>query len=673
MANNKIQFKRTSTSGLLPNTTNSANASFISAGEFAVNLTDKKVITSDGSLTFEVGANVINQNVTNALTVNGTVTFANSTANTLNIYANGQILAPLFTGNVTGTASNASALSSVTLATIQSQITGNAATAYTNAIAIAANATNLTSGTVAAARLASGTANSTTILYGNNVWAAAPGSSNAATQSSYSYTLSGNATIIQGADDNAAVLGYTAGLESVFINGSRQISGADYTTTNATAITLTSNVVAGEVVNIIAWSGSTTLPVNTAAQYAWSNTQTFDRLITFSNSIYLSSGGDVIISSATGGANSSIYNDAGDLFLTTNNTVRQYIASNGNVGIGVTAPASKFEVAGTVRIKSANADTNGLNLSSDAGGIGYINAGYATVGQLVFQTQGTEAMRIDSSRNVGIGGSPNFKLDTIGNANSSVIIRGYNSNAGSSATAGIQLQTSTVTGLQLATQSGYISGTTTAHPVNIYANNTGVAIFAANGNVGIGNTTPADKLSVNGTTVLGGTLAAGNTTITGFANVSVSVNTALLSVGTSFTANATRVVIGTSTALQANGGIGTAYQILHSNGTTDYWENQALRSSGQQVISTTQTLGASNYGTNILVTTGGITVTLPTSSSIPSGMGIAIKNVSGANIAISYAHAGDGQTNIQNNQAAVWFADGGTSTYWRQYFLSTNA
>jgi len=39
----------------------------------------------------------------------------------------------------------------------------------------------------------------------------------------------------------------------------------------------------------------------------------------------------------------------------------------------------------------------------------------------------------------------------------------------------------------------------------------------ANGNTGIGNTAPTDKLSVNGT------LAVGNTTITGFANVSTTI------------------------------------------------------------------------------------------------------------------------------------------------------
>ena len=82
---------------------------------------------------------------------------------------------------------------------------------------------------------------------------------------------------------------------------------------------------------------------------------------------------------------------------------RMRIDSSGNVGIGVTAPASKLEVAGVVRIKDANADTNGLNLSSDAGGIGYINAGYATVGTLVFQTQSVERARIDSSGNLLVG------------------------------------------------------------------------------------------------------------------------------------------------------------------------------------------------------------------------------------------------------------------------------
>ena len=60
------------------------------------------------------------------------------------------------------------------------------------------------------------------------------------------------------------------------------------------------------------------------------------------------------------------------------------------------------------------------------------------------------------------------------------------------------------------------------------------------------------------------TLAAGNTTITGFANISSTLAVAGI---TTFSGN---VVFG-SVGLSANGGFGTAGQVLHSNGTAAYW------------------------------------------------------------------------------------------------------
>ena len=132
------------------------------------------------------------------------------------------------------------------------------------------------------------------------------------------------------------------------------------------------------------------------------------------------------------------------------------------------------------------------------------------------------------------------------------------------------------------------------------------------GNVGIGNTAPVFKLRVDGTTSLAGavsgitTLAAGNTTITGFANVTstiqggssltiagalsgvttaamgnttiagfanvtTSVNSALLTVGSIFIANSTQLT--TTVPFSANGGTGTSGQVLTSNGATGspYW------------------------------------------------------------------------------------------------------
>lgn len=60
---NKFQIKRTTVSGRTPNTTNVANTAYIDAGELAINLTDEKVFSSNGTAYFEVGANLANLSV----------------------------------------------------------------------------------------------------------------------------------------------------------------------------------------------------------------------------------------------------------------------------------------------------------------------------------------------------------------------------------------------------------------------------------------------------------------------------------------------------------------------------------------------------------------------------------------------------------------------------------
>jgi len=120
MANNKIQFKRTTISGRTPNTTNSGNTSYIDAGEFAVNLTDHKVYSSNGSVAFEVGANLASLNVGGNVTIGGNLSVTGTTisisGNNLSItdnmlYLNQGILATItnISGNgsvVTFTANN---------------------------------------------------------------------------------------------------------------------------------------------------------------------------------------------------------------------------------------------------------------------------------------------------------------------------------------------------------------------------------------------------------------------------------------------------------------------------------------------------------------------------------------------------------------------------------------
>ena len=73
MANNRIQVKRTSVSGRLPNTTSVGNSSYITAGELALNLTDGILYSSNGSSIIPIGANNVNINVTGNLTANSIV------------------------------------------------------------------------------------------------------------------------------------------------------------------------------------------------------------------------------------------------------------------------------------------------------------------------------------------------------------------------------------------------------------------------------------------------------------------------------------------------------------------------------------------------------------------------------------------------------------------------
>ena len=69
---NKFQVKRTAVSGRTPNTTNSGNTHFIDTGELALNLTDGKMFSSNGTASFEIGANLQN------ISINSNATFGSS-------------------------------------------------------------------------------------------------------------------------------------------------------------------------------------------------------------------------------------------------------------------------------------------------------------------------------------------------------------------------------------------------------------------------------------------------------------------------------------------------------------------------------------------------------------------------------------------------------------------
>lgn len=115
-------------------------------------------------------------------------------------------------------------------------------------------------------------------------WTAQTGGAGGVQLSTYTYTINANTTVITGLDDSSQLLSYTANLESVYVNGVKIISGVDYAATNTTAITLSTNAVSGDVVQIVAATSYT----NIVGQQTSANTTTTANTVvdTFDKTVY---------------------------------------------------------------------------------------------------------------------------------------------------------------------------------------------------------------------------------------------------------------------------------------------------------------------------------------------------------------------------------------------------
>jgi len=218
----------------------------------------------------------------------------------------------------------------------------------------------------------------------------------------YNYTATSGQTTFSGSDDNAASLSYSVGNLMVTVNGVVLENGTDYTATSGTSVVLTTGAVLNDEVNIYAFKSFTTadmVPASTGG--------TFTGNVTFSNA------------ATVNGAFTSVGID--DNATATAIT----IDSSENVGIGTSSPDvfSRGYSGTTVGISSASGESafminsSGTNVAAlEIGRAGTretliydtnttTQIGSVTSKPVLFITGGSERARLDSSGNLGIGGT----------------------------------------------------------------------------------------------------------------------------------------------------------------------------------------------------------------------------------------------------------------------------
>ena len=370
MANNIIQHKRTSTSGRTPNTTNSSNSQYIAAGEFALNMADQILYTSDGTNLIIVGATqsnatVNNHFVTSSLTVGNAAIGTNSAVNINstavvvgNSTVNGSISTNSSVAYFTGTsynalnANNASNLGGIAAASYQLNSTLNANIAsylpnyngvvngfsFTVGTTFTANNSGVWTGSTTDTTTGTGASilTDTSLFIGNNA-------SNASLNSS---SLSiGGVLIATSTGANASTLGgYTFASPSTI--GSATANTGTFTSLTSANLTTTSNTVNVGTAVVITATGNVGIgnnaPTNklsvNGTSYLQGNVQFTQGIIDSTGSqgspgwiLTTNSAGNVYWAAASGGGG---VNTANQYVFTNTITFNANLSVNGAIFLG---------------------------------------------------------------------------------------------------------------------------------------------------------------------------------------------------------------------------------------------------------------------------------------------------------------------------------------------------
>jgi len=186
-------------------------------------------------------------------------------------------------------------------------------------------------------------------------------------------------------------------------------------------------------------------------------------------------------------------------------------STNNRVGIGIASPSYHLHVykaSGTSQIRTQSAGSTGTDIGRieaqadsyvaqqivygtgevyhSSNGTSHIVGVTSGTGTLRLHSGGSEAVRIDSSGNFGIGRTPNYKLDAYLSGTGSPAVASSNDNI--------------VTILQSVGSSQGNVGTLTSHPLVFLAGNTERMRVNTSGYVGIGTTSPSFPLDVEAAT-----------------------------------------------------------------------------------------------------------------------------------------------------------------------------
>jgi hypothetical protein len=307
-------------------------------------------------------------------------------------------------------------------------------------------------------------------------------------------------------------------------------------------------------------------------------------------------------------------------------------ASADNVGIGTSSPSAALQVNGNFRISNGSAFTasNSLIRKIEAmsgsanqfasSSIDFYTATFTDNGQIALTTGGSERMRIDGAGKVGIGtSSPGNKLSVLTPAG------GNTSGFSVGSTNGLlNIWGGASSGVVFDVTNGTLNGGTGTELLIRQGGSNAVAIDSA-GNVGIGTSSPTNKLSVTGNANVTGNTTLGDAstdtvTVNGYMGVGGAANSgaSVFARGTALTGTSQYGVYaaptGTSGATTSINGVTTAPATavasftaasVYGIRTLDAIKGAGSTITNQYGISISdQTQGTNNFGITSLVSSG---------------------------------------------------------------------